>query len=280
MAKKQPYSKDEHQREITKILRSVSQTHGLWQVFKDFVAMSALAISNAVDRQNYVEREAEYMAIVKRYNKEEANKIAEALAHVVEGLSAGMNDFLGSLFMSLELGNSWTGQFFTPYEISLLMAKISVSAKCNEVEEKGFITVADPAIGGGAMVIAAAEAMLNAGHNYQNCMHCTGTDIDIVAVHMAYIQCSLLHIPSVIRHGNSLTNEVWSEWKTPAHVLGCWEAKLKRASEAKSQKLKNQQQYEMVNEQAHVSPIRLSNQEDQIYTPVPDIDLRGQIALF
>ncbi len=59
------------------------------------------------------------------------------------------------------------------------MAKLSVSAKCNEVKEKGFITVADPAI-------------------------------DIVAVHMAYIQCSLLHIPSVIRHGNSLTNEVWS----------------------------------------------------------------------
>ena len=78
------------------------------------------------------------------------------------------------------------------------------------------------------MVIAAAEAMLDAGHNYQQCMHCTGTDIDIVSVHMAYIQCSLLHIPAVIQHGNFLSNEVWSEWKTPAHVLGFWDAKLNR----------------------------------------------------
>ena len=132
----------------------------------------------------------------------------------------------------------------------------------------------------GAMVIAAAEAMLDAGHNYQQCMHCTGTDIDIVSVHMAYIQCSLLHIPAVIQHGNFLSNEVWSEWKTPAHVLGGWETKLCRANEAKREKLANQQQYEVVNDQAKVSPIRLSSQEDQTYAPVLDIDLRGQIALF
>jgi hypothetical protein len=63
-------------------------------------------------------------------------------------------------------------------------------------------------------------------------------------------------------------------------VLGGWETKLCRANEAKREKLANQQQYEVVNDQAKVSPIRLSSQEDQTYAPVPDIDLRGQIALF
>ncbi len=78
------------------------------------------------------------------------------------------------------------------------------------------------------MVIAAAHVLQDKQINYQQAMHATGVDVDIVAVHMAYIQLSLLHIPAVIQHGNSLSMEVWSTWKTPAHVLGLWDVKLKR----------------------------------------------------
>ena len=78
------------------------------------------------------------------------------------------------------------------------------------------------------MVIAAAHALQDQGINYQQCMHVVACDIDIVAVHMSYIQLSLLHIPAVVYHSNSLSLEVWSEWKTPAHVLGFWDDKLNR----------------------------------------------------
>lgn len=283
MAKKYTYFKNQHQTEISKILRSISQTHGLWQVFKDFVAMSALAISNSVDRANYVTREAEYMAIVKRYNKQEANQIAEAFAHIAFGLEEGMADFLGSLFMALELGDSWKGQFFTPYEISVLMATLTIGDKDQELERKGFITVCDPTIGGGAMIVAAADALQRSGRNYQQCMHATGVDIDIVSVHMAYIQCSLLHIPAIIYHGNSLSNEIWSEWKTPAHVLGFWGTKLKRAEEAQAQNLTTQELVEVLEQSAYVAQIRVSDPQEpapHMFTQSPDVNIRGQFSLF
>jgi len=52
------------------------------------------------------------------------------------------------------------------------------------------------------------------------------------AVHMAYIQLSLLHIPALVVHGNSLSAETWSAWMTPAHVLGLWDIQLRRQEEA------------------------------------------------
>lgn len=47
-----------------------------------------------------------------------------------------------------------------------------------------------------------------------------GTDIDERCVAMSYIQCSLLGIPAIITHGNALTLECWSEWETPAYIMG------------------------------------------------------------
>ena len=78
-------------------------------------------------------------------------------------------------------------------------------------------------------MIAHAHAMRDAGVNYQQHMHAVAVDVDLVAVHMAYIQLSLLHVPAIVVHGNSLSLEVWSEWPTPAHVLGFWDSKLRRA---------------------------------------------------
>ncbi|SSK55792.1 Uncharacterised protein [Klebsiella pneumoniae] len=41
--------------------------------------------------------------------------MAQLLAHVVNGLQNGFCDFLGNVFMQLELGDKYRGQFFTPY---------------------------------------------------------------------------------------------------------------------------------------------------------------------
>ena len=36
-------------------------------------------------------------------------------------------DFLGELFMALDMGNEWRGQFFTPYSVCSLMAAITLT---------------------------------------------------------------------------------------------------------------------------------------------------------
>lgn len=137
-----------------------------------------------------------------------------------------MRDCLGSLFMSLDLGNAGTGQFFTPYEVSRLMAGMILGGAREVVERQGFFTLMEPAVGAGGMVIAAADALAEKGINYQQSMHVTAIDIDPTAVHMAYLQCSLLHIPAIIIHGNSLGMQEWDHWVTPAHVLGGWDRRL------------------------------------------------------
>jgi hypothetical protein len=94
------------------------------------------------------------------------------------------------------------------------------------------VTTLEPACGGGAMVIALAEALKDEGVNYQHHLHATAVDVDLKCVHMAYIQLALLHVPAVVIHGNSLSLEEHSRWRTPAHVLGVWDWRLKSAEQS------------------------------------------------
>lgn len=228
MSKPQLHRLDPHQVECAKLLRANAQRHSLHRVFSDFCEMSAIAISNAVDRLQFEAREAHYLQIAGAYEKDELQRFAHMLGCVTLSLEAQRSDFLGRLFMSLELGNHFAGQFFTPFEVSSLMARMSLHDLSPEsvAERGGFITLCDPACGAGGMCIAFADVMAERGVNYQACAHVTAVDIDATAVHMAYIQLSLLHLPAIVVHGNSLSLEVRGHWATPAHVLGGWDRRL------------------------------------------------------
>jgi hypothetical protein len=110
-----------------------------------------------------------------------------------------------------------------------MMAKMMLSGAAAEIERKGFITLMEPAAGAGGMVIASAFALLDEGINYQQAMHATLIDIDALACHMAYTQLCLLHVPAIVIYGNALVpDSVWGHWVTPAHVMGLWDARLRR----------------------------------------------------
>jgi hypothetical protein len=85
------------------------------------------------------------------------------------------------------------------------------------------------------MIIGLAHAMKDRDINFQQCMYAVCQDVDIKAVHMAYVQLSLLGIPAVIIHGNSLTVEELSRWYTPMHFVGGWDWKLQRGDQAASE---------------------------------------------
>ena len=138
-------------------------------------------------------------------------------------------DVLGVIFTARESPNKHPGHFFTPYPVCLMMAQGTLGDAKDAlalIDDKGFVSAMEPACGAGAMVIALAEAMRAAGLNYQRHLHVTAIDIDQRAVHMGYIQFSLLHIPAHVIVGNSLSNEVREHWFTPAHILGGWGARL------------------------------------------------------
>ena len=69
------------------------------------------------------------------------------------------------------------------------------------------------------MPIAFAEVMKEKGYNPQKQLLVIAQDLDIKAVHMAYIQLSLLGLQAKVYHMNTLTLETYSEWKTPFWIL-------------------------------------------------------------
>ncbi|MFF2053846.1 N-6 DNA methylase [Leifsonia sp. NPDC058194] len=196
------------------------------QVFRDFCELAALAIRNSVDPHGQTEREERYLSIARGYTSEEASRFAEALAHLALQLEEGFSDALGHLYMSLDLGNESIGQFFTPYDVGLVIAKMNVGNILGQLAEKEFVTVQEPAVGSGGMIIALADALREEGVNYQQSMHVTARDLDITAVHMTYIQLTLINVAAVVVHGNTLTMEELDTWPTPAHVIGGWAERL------------------------------------------------------
>ncbi len=209
-------------------IRQLAYRHHLFTIFRHFVELSALTLSNAADPVNKAVREAQYLTIVKQYKPEEFQQFPPLLAMLVDCLEQEPRDVLGVLYHRLELHNEQSGQFFTPYPVCLAIAKMLVHDAKHLVQEKGFIRAMEPCVGSGAMVIALAQALREAGINYQQHLHVTAIDLDIITVYMAYVQCTLLHIPAVISHGDTLRVETYSVWLTLAHVMGFWDVRLTR----------------------------------------------------
>ena len=62
----------DHTKRIPAALKDVDlilmiHRHSAWQVFSDFCEMSAISLSNAVDRPHFAKREERYRQIIKRY---------------------------------------------------------------------------------------------------------------------------------------------------------------------------------------------------------------------
>lgn len=204
---------------MIKIFKQLSSSHSLWEVYSDFLELAAIAISNSCDFRNFRERENQYLSIVKKYTQNEVDLFPKLLGELVMILENKMSDALGEIFMELELENKWKGQFFTQYSVCKLMTKLTGTDIDMYIEQKGYVTLNEPCSGGGAMIIAFAEAMRRLGYNPQKQLMVICQDVDVKSVYMTYIQLSLLGIPAVVYHGDTLSMKMYSEWKTPFYIL-------------------------------------------------------------
>lgn len=214
----------ELKKEFLSKVRELTRRHNAYTVFADFCEFSALAIANALLFDQA--REDRYLSGIKKYDKKEATLIGQLLGITTMALEEQMQDFLGSVFMELEISNKNLGQTFTPYDLCRMMAQINIDKELFEKQE--FVTLQEPAVGGGAMVIAYAETLLDQKINYQQKLHVTAVDVSNTAAYMSYIQFSLLHIPAIVHVGNTLSLEVRETFYTPAHIMGLWQYKLAR----------------------------------------------------
>lgn len=234
--KKKPEEKKQKidsKKEFFRVFNQLTNRHRSWDVWRDFIVMYACALSNPVDKQHYDEREALYLRTIKKYNKQEQPLFSELAAHTIMALEDNPEqDFLGSIYMSLNLGNQHNGQFFTPYHVCELMAEVTMQDSVLKIEEEGYITINDPCCGAGATLIAGVHAakkrLEKAGYNYQNHILVVAQDIDMTVALMCYIQLSLLGVAGCVKVGNSLTDPITvndskeNYWYTPMYFFPTW----------------------------------------------------------
>ena len=125
-------------------------------------------------------------------------------------------DFLGQVVVELELSSQHMGQFFTPYDVSRMMAEMTFDTVDEIIAEQGFVTVQEPACGAGGMIIAAADVIEAKGFDIGRQLYVDATDISPMCFKMSYLQASLRGIPAMIRRGNTLSREMFEHAVTPA----------------------------------------------------------------
>ena len=201
------------QTEFAKAFRPLSERHKPWQVWADFVNAAAIAMAaqfDPPDTEKYKEREREYFRIMKQYDEKERMVFPQLLLMMMQALEEEPEqDFLGEMFMMLELSNHWKGQFFTPYDVCRMMAEMTMQDAAAHIERKGWVGIYDPACGAGATLIAARNYLQRnpcgklLGHQQTLFV---AQDIDRTAALMCYLQLSMLGCAGYVIVGNTITN--------------------------------------------------------------------------
>jgi len=161
--------------------------------------MAACAISNAVDKSHFDEREELYLRTINKYSKQEQQLFPQLLAYTALALELDQEqDFLGDIYTELGLNSQEHKQIFTPYHVCHFMAEITFGDLVSQVEDKGYVEINDCCCGAGATLIAASNVakykLSKAGMNFQNHILVSGQDIDYIVTMMCYIQLSLLGV--------------------------------------------------------------------------------------
>ena len=211
-----------HQKQFIKTLESFDYGRNTYDKFREFCKVTTYSLASPF----YPElawKELEPIKLLE--DKDRLAAYEECLNILVDALESESQDFLGFVFSLNEFGNSRNGQFFTPFSISLLCAKLQITGYEEIIQQQGLVKIMEPACGSGGMIIAVREALLNKGYNVSS-LYAELTDIDELCFFMAYIQISLYGIAARVVHGDTLRSEIYRELYTPIYFLDNFRLRL------------------------------------------------------
>ena len=205
-------SKTNEPTNFRKIINRIAYGHDTRKVFDGFVRLSACALAAQT-------REPEYLEEAKRWKPDELSLFAQALSTLtMEMERRPFEDLLGAYYMEFALstkGQQWNGEFHTPKALCDLMAKMTMPDGLPPGDDK--VTVCEPACGAGAMILALAESVAPQRRR----LRVTAIDINKTACDMTFINTTLWGIPTKVIHGNTISQEFWSQWFN-FHWLSPW----------------------------------------------------------
>lgn len=201
-----------------KILKSIDFARRDFDVYADFLEISTLVLSSRF--QPSEEKEKRYKQIWNKYKQ--AEKFIELFCLLTKILEENpFQDFLGEFYMKCGNYNKNTGQFFTPFHLSIAMAKLNIDF--SQIDKKGYITVSEPTCGSGANIIAAAKVLKEENYNPQTSMFFVAQDLDFNCCNMCYLQTALTGLSGQVIWGNTLTLESKELYNTPMAYSNVWE---------------------------------------------------------
>lgn len=197
---------DGYKKEFLRLFDSLCGKYSRWEVWSDFIQLTAIDMSNVTDKVNAPKRMEIGKTIRKKYRDADMETMGNMLMQLVYGMDADTDqDFLGELYMACNLGNDHAGQFFTPYNVCQCMSEITYDVPAL-LDGKGFIAVNDPACGAGALLLSFANICKRKGINYQEKVLFIAQDIDYIVGLMCYIQLTLMGCAGYVVIGDTLTN--------------------------------------------------------------------------
>lgn len=189
-----------NQKTFSQIIEQVARRNSIATVFSDFLEMAVCALSMGAKEDRYLE-------IVRRYEKPDAYRMAEAFGAMVnemDNCGEGLHDMLGDFFME-HISHGHNGQFFTPEPICEMMARMTIA------EIVPGQKIQDCAVGSGRTLLAAAKINRQARF--------FGADVDRNCCLMCLINLCLNGLCGEVAWLDSLSNSFYGAWHIIIHPI-------------------------------------------------------------
>ena len=197
----------DYKKEIIKTIQSMSGKYAPYNIFSDWIELCALSIQNSIclfHDKAWKDREQRYIDTARKYSAEEMDRFAQMFVWLGDALTEEMSDVLGEIYMTSGMGSKYTGQFFTPFHLSELCARLDIDFEKISSEER--ISLNEPSCGGGGMIIATCKVLHEAGFDFQRRLDVVAQDLDWKGVYMTYLQLSLIGCRAIVVQGDTLAD--------------------------------------------------------------------------
>ena len=102
---------DQARRQFISVFRDTARSLRRWEVFSDFITLAASELDMA--RIRTPENIEQSRKICAKYSESDISNLHTLFCLMVCALEAKFHDFLGAIFMELELGDDRNGQYFS-----------------------------------------------------------------------------------------------------------------------------------------------------------------------
>ena len=204
---------------IVKKIQCTDQKYNYDEIFFDCIKSMFYTYTNSCNRDGYEDREKEFNRLVEKHGAKTMQMFYECHAELVMLFEEkGIDDYLGKIHHQLGVHNKMKGQFFTTFHLAKMMAETQVSGVIKRLKE-GKIKITDQACGSACLLLAMLAVLKEKGINYQKNIMIVCSDLDEIAIQMAYVQLSLTGVAAKCENKNALTGETFGSWITLGTML-------------------------------------------------------------